>query len=103
MSHQGVHNYFVYVLTNINKQVLYVGVTNDLRKRLEEHLQDSLTTKKHFTGRYNCVHLVYMERFQWIEQAIEREKEIKAWRRAKKDRLITSYNPDWRFLNDDIW
>lgn len=98
----GTHNYFVYITTNINKTVLYTGVTNDLKIRLTEHQQDAETIKKHFTGKYNAYHLVYWERFQYIEHAIDREKQIKGWLRVKKDRLITEFNPTWDFLNDEI-
>ena len=98
----GVHNYFVYITTNKNKQVLYTGLTNDLRIRLIQHEDDAKKDKKHFAGRYNCVYLVYWERFERVEHAIEREKEIKGWTRAKKKLLITEFNPDWRFLNEEI-
>ncbi|NDV94395.1 GIY-YIG nuclease family protein [Dysgonomonas sp. 521] len=98
----GTHNYFVYILTNQNKSVLYVGVTNDLRRRLYEHEQDSKTEKSHFTGKYNLYYLIYWEKFEYIEQAIDREKEIKGWKRVKKDKLISDFNPDWNFLNNDI-
>jgi putative endonuclease len=98
----GLHNYFVYITTNTNKNVLYTGVTNNLENRLNEHLLDSLEQKKHFAGKYNCIYLIYFERFQFIEQAIKREKEIKGWRRSKKIDLINSINKNWDFLNDSI-
>ncbi len=94
------HNYFVYILTNYKKTVLYTGVTNDLKQRLFEHKTG--VNAKSFTSRYKCLYLVYLERHQFIEHAIEREKEIKGWVRVKKDKLITELNPDWRFLNDEI-
>ena len=96
------HNYFVYILTNFHRKVLYTGVTNDLERRLHEHRISSETDKKSFTGKYNCFYLVYWERHQWIQHAIEREKEIKGWNRVKKERLIESINPDWKFLNDEV-
>jgi putative endonuclease len=99
----GIHNYFVYILTNQYRDVLYVGVTNDIRKRLQQHIDDAQTTRQHFSGRYNCVFLIYYELFQHIDAAINRETEIKAWRREKKDRLINSVNPEWKFLNDELW
>ena len=98
----GCHNYFVYILTNKSKAVLYTGVTNDLKSRLNDHKKDSTEGKQHFAGKYNCFHLLYWERFEWIEHAIEREKEIKGWRRDKKIKLITEFNPQLRFLNDEI-
>jgi putative endonuclease len=98
----GLHNYFVYITTNKNKNVFYTGVTNNLENRLNEHLLDSLGPKKHFAGKYNCIYLIYFERYQFIEQAIKREKEIKGWRRSKKVELINSLNKNWDFLNDTI-
>lgn len=94
------HNYYVYILTNKNKTVLYVGVTNDLKRRLYEHENGTLPA---FTKRYNCHFIIYYEHFQFIEHAIDREKEIKKWRREKKERLIASRNPDWEFLNKEIY
>jgi putative endonuclease len=98
----GTHNYFVYILTNWNKTVLYTGVTNDLARRISEHEHDAKTDKKHFTGKYNAYFLVYWERHQYILHAIEREKQIKGWIRKKKEALITEFNPEWQFLNDEI-
>ena len=94
------HNYFVYILTNKNKTVLYTGVTNDLVVRLAQHKEgkDSVA----FTKKYNCYYLVHYERFQYIDHAIEREKEIKGWTRAKKNALIEIDNKEWRFLNDEV-
>ena len=96
----GTHNYFVYILTNYNKTVLYIGVTNDLISRLYFHKNSE--DKRSFTSKYNCYYLIYYERFERIEQAIDREKELKGWRRKKKEDLIASFNPDWAFLNDNI-
>ena len=93
------HNYFVYMVTNKHKNVLYTGVTNDLQRRIYEHENGLLPG---FTKKYNCHFLIYYEHFQYIEHAIDREKEIKKWRREKKDQLITSFNPDWIFLNEEI-
>lgn len=95
------HNYYVYILTNKYKNVIYTGVTNDLMRRIYEHSEGGLN-KKSFTSKYNCVYLVYYEHHANIEQAIARETEIKKWRREKKDRLINSFNPKWNFLNKDI-
>lgn len=98
----GMHNYFVYITTNINGKVLYTGVTNDLRKRLYEHKEDALNEKKHFAGKYNAYYLIYWERFGNITDAINREKEIKGWTRKKKELVIKSMNPKFSFLNDEI-
>jgi putative endonuclease len=75
--------FYVYITTNHNKTVLYVGVTNDLRRRLYEH-KENKGNGKSFTGKYYCYNLVYYEHFSHIDHAIEREKEIKKWRREKK-------------------
>ena len=101
MKTSSTHNYFIYILTNKNKTVLYIGVTNDINQRLYEHKHPVEQTRS-FTKRYNCFYLVYYELFQDVNQAIVREKELKGWRREKKEKLITSFNPDWKFLNDDI-
>ena len=95
------HNYFIYITTNKNRTVLYTGVTNNLKRRLSEHEANSHEHNKCFTGRYNCYHLIYYERFQRILDAIGREKEIKGWKRNKKENLIREFNPEWRFLNND--
>ena len=98
----GLHNYFVYITTNKNKTVLYTGVTNDLRKRLYEHERDALEKKLHFTGKYNAYHLIFSKRFQYIEHAIKKEKQIKGWVRNKKEILISEFNPEWKFLNEFV-
>lgn len=99
----GTHNYFVYITTNQNKTVLYTGVTNDLHTRLFQHKENAApVSHKSFAGRYNAYYLLWYERYNSIEHTIEREKEIKRWRRSKKDELINSLNPEWRFLNDEV-
>jgi putative endonuclease len=95
------HNYFVYILTNKNKTVVYTGVTNDLEVRLRQH-KENKENKFAFTKKYNCYYLVYFERFENIEYAIEREKEIKGWTREKKNALIELNNKNWDFLNDSV-
>lgn len=94
------HNYFVYILTNYIKTVLYVGVTNDLEVRIAQHVEGNSINS--FTHKYKCYYLVYYERFQYINDAIDREKEIKGWSRAKKNALIELDNKNWKFLNDEI-
>ena len=89
--------YYVYILTNWKKNVLYVGVTNDISRRLNEHI---LGTIPGFTQKYNCKDLIYYEQFDYINNAIGREKEIKGWRRDKKNQLINNYNPEWKSLNN---
>ncbi|MDH6253177.1 putative endonuclease [Chryseobacterium sp. H1D6B] len=96
----GTHNYYVYILTNENKTVVYTGVTNDLKSRLYQHKNSGGRT--HFTTKYKCFYLIYYEHFQDIEQSIAREKQIKGYSRIKKEALIHGFNPDWNFLNETI-
>ena len=95
-------NYFVYIVTNPNKTSLYIGVTNDLERRLNEHFENRGESKS-FAGKYYCYNLIYFERYDNIENAIEREKELKKWSRKKKENLINTQNPKWNTLNTSIW
>jgi putative endonuclease len=88
--------YYVYLLTNWNNKVMYVGVTNDLERRVYEHKQKLV---EGFTEKYNVEKLVYFEETEDINAAIAREKEIKKWRREKKNNLVNGLNPDWRDLS----
>jgi len=92
-----LHQYSVYIIANQSNTVLYTGVTNDLRNRVSEH---KLKIFKGFTATYNCNKLVYFEDFQWIQDAIAREKQLKAGSRQKKIDLIIIENPLWRDLSD---
>lgn len=95
--------YSVYILTNFTKTVLYIGVTNDLPQRLVEHYLDKDNPfSNKFTSIYNVIYLVYYEDYDYINDAIAREKEIKKWRREKKDRLIDTMNPQREFLNKEL-
>jgi len=93
------HNYYVYIITNSKKNVLYIGLTSDLKRRIYEHETGKFDG---FSKKYNCHYLIYFEHFTRIEHAINREKEIKKWRREKKDNLIFSSNPTCKFLNKEI-
>ncbi len=84
--------YFVYMITNKSNKVVYIGVTNDLQRRVYEHKEKMITG---FSQKYNTTKLVYFEEFTDIKEAILREKEIKKWRREKKDNLINTLNPKW--------
>ncbi|HRE78271.1 MAG TPA: GIY-YIG nuclease family protein [Flavobacterium sp.] len=95
---EGIYNFYVYILTNKNKTVLYTGVTNNLKLRLQQH-QDKLNPTS-FTARYNTHFLIYYEKFGWIQLAIAREKEIKNLSRERKLNLIKEMNPDLEFWND---
>lgn len=100
MQKNGWHTYYVYILTNFHKTVLYTGMTNNLSRRLFEHHNDILNKKGTFVSRYKCRHLLYYEKYIWVKEAIAREKEIKGWLRVKKLELIQSQNPDMKFLED---
>lgn len=90
-------NYYVYITTNPGKTTLYVGVTNDLRRRIIEHEQERGKDDT-FAGKYYCYKLIYYEHFPDINYAILREKEIKRMSREKKEELIATTNPQWHFL-----
>ncbi len=89
---------YIYILSN-NSKTLYVGVTSDLIKRIYEH-KNNIT--KGFTTKYNIKSLVYYEIFDSIEDAITREKQLKAGSRLKKTTLIESLNPTWKDLYDEL-
>ena len=90
---------YVYILTNKPNGTLYTGVTSDLRRRVWQHRGDGGAV---FVRKYRTRRLVYFERHEMIAEAILREKRVKRWRRAWKDALIESVNPDWRDLSDDL-
>ena len=92
------HHYYVYFMTNNFGYVIYLGVTNNLERRISEHKQG---TYKGFSKKYCMQKLVYYEDYQFIQDAILREKEIKKWRREKKNKLVETLNPDWRDLSLD--
>ena len=94
-----MRNYYTYILTNKKKTVLYTGMTNNISRRLREHKEGIY--KNSFTARYNCHFLVYYEIHFRPIHALDREKQIKGWTRMKKEDLINSFNPEWRFLNDE--
>ena len=91
------HQYYVYLLTNRNNKVMYVGMTNDLRRRVYQHKRKLVPG---FTQRYNVDKLVYYESTHDVHAAITREKEIKKWRREKKDSLVNAMNPEWKDLTN---
>ncbi|RAJ11355.1 GIY-YIG nuclease family protein [Arenibacter echinorum] len=101
-SFQLFYNHFVYITTNEHRTTLYVGVTNHIQRRLSQHYFDSQNSKKSFAGKYNYIYLVYYEGFENPKDAIAREKEIKKWRREKKNSLVSSFNPKWESLNNQI-
>ena len=91
-----MHNqYYTYILANNSDTTLYIGVTNDLERRVTEHRSGTIPG---FTQKYNCHKLVYFESFSDVEQAIAREKQLRKWSRAKKDALIDTMNKERKEL-----
>lgn len=88
------NTYYVYILTNKSNKVLYMGITNDLIRRVYEH--KNKLEKQSFTAKYNVNKLVYYETTESVESAILREKQIKAGSRQKKIDLINAFNPAWK-------
>jgi len=89
---------YVYILANWCNKVLYIGITSNLERRVEEH-----KNKKYggFTAKYNVNKLVYYEEYEQVADAIKREKEIKKWRRVKKENLINKINKEWVDLSEN--
>ena len=93
-------DYYVYMMTNSHRNVLYTGVTSNLQKRVYEHKNH--LDKGSFTARYNIEYLVYFESTSDVKAAIEREKQIKGWNRKRKNNLVESKNPEWKDLYEFI-
>lgn len=91
--------YYLYILANKKNGVLYVGVTNDIQKRIFQHKKQLI---KGFTSRYNVDKLIYFEEYRNVREAIIREKNIKKWKRQWKIDLIEKINPLWKDLYADI-
>ncbi len=91
-------SYYIYLLTNWNHKVMYVGMTNDLERRVHEHRQQLVDG---FTARYKVHKLVCYEQTADVHTALAREKQIKKWRREKKNALVNAMNPNWRDLSED--
>lgn len=94
-------NYYVYIITNKRNGTLYIGVTNNLVRRIEEH--KSKIIKSSFSNKYDLTRLVYYEEYTDIRYAIEREKNLKKWNRNWKLRLIERDNPQWKDLSIALW
>ena len=90
--------YYVYLITNWNDKVMYVGMTNNLERRIHEHKHKLV---KGFAAKYNVHKLVYFEEGDDVQGAIAREKEIKKWRREKKNNLVEAFNPEWNDLSEE--
>ena len=91
--------YHIYIMAS-KSVVLYVGVTNDIKRRVAEHIEGEGSA---FVRRYKVNRLVYVETTTDVRAAIAREKQIKSWRRAKKLALIDRENPEWRDLSEDLF
>lgn len=92
-------SYFVYILTNENNSVFYIGFTSDLKKRVWEH--KNRVDDESFSSKYNITKLIYFEQHRTPVSAIRREKLIKRWKREWKENVINEMNPFWRDLADD--
>ncbi|HWZ46062.1 MAG TPA: GIY-YIG nuclease family protein [Candidatus Saccharimonadales bacterium] len=90
--------YYVYMMVSSSRRALYTGVTSNLGKRVFEHKNDLI---EGFTKKCKCHRLVYFERYEDPSTAIAREKEIKGWRREKKNALVVLMNPEWKDLAED--
>ena len=88
-------HYYVYMMASNNNKVLYIGVTNNISRRVYEHKTGAI---EGFTKKYNVHKLVYAEKHESIDTAIMREKQLKGWLRSKKEELIAINNPDWQDL-----
>jgi putative endonuclease len=91
---------WIYIMTNYEKTTLYIGVTSNLRSRIYDH-QNKIYPDS-FTAKYNLIYCVYYEDFLSIEEAINREKQLKKWSRLKKETLINNFNKDWNDLTEVI-
>lgn len=96
--HKTIHQYYVYILSSKKNGTLYVGVTNDLEARVLQHKQK---TNEGFTSKYGVMLLVHFETFQYINDAIKREKQLKKWNPQWKINLIEEGNKDWKDLSED--
>lgn len=94
-----MEEYWAYIVRNIDNTVLYIGVTNDIKRRIAEH-KEGLGSQ--FTSKYNVNRLLYYDGFQTAEQAIYREKQLKKWHREWKQNLIRKFNPELRDLFEGI-
>ncbi len=91
-------SYFVYIITNYEKTTLYIGVTNDLIRRMYEHRHGLV---RGFSKKYQLKYLVYFEETNDVMAAIQREKQLKKWGRTWKDELINEFNPEWKDLSEE--
>jgi putative endonuclease len=95
-----VKTFYVYMVCNRSRTVLYIGVTNDLQGRLWFRRN---ANPKSFVNRYRCDRLAYWESFSTAGEAIDREKQLKRWRREKKNQLVQTLNPSWKDLREELF
>jgi putative endonuclease len=93
------NDYWVYIVSNNTRSTLYIGITSELESRLWEHRTGAKPGS--FSEQYHCVHLVYVEHYREVRDAIAHEKQLKGWRREKKNALIATLNPHWDDLAAD--
>jgi putative endonuclease len=92
-------NYYIYMMSNVKNNVLYIGITNDLLRRVYEHKNDLI---EGFTKKYRCHKLVWFEMTSDINAAIIKEKQMKKWKREYKENVINKMNPDWKDLYEGL-
>ncbi|MDQ2868793.1 MAG: GIY-YIG nuclease family protein [Verrucomicrobiota bacterium] len=93
------YNFWVYIIANIHDSVLYIGMTNDLARRISEHRDGTMAG---FASTYRCRKLLYYEHYTEVQNAIARETQLKKWSRAKKEALIATLNANWSDLAFEI-
>lgn len=94
-----IHQYWIYILSNYTRSTLYIGMTNDLYRRYQEHQNGEVDG---FTQTYQCHYLLYYEEYSQVEDAIAREKQLKGWTRKKKENLIKMMNPNLKDLSEEL-
>jgi len=94
------HSYWVYMMSNKTRSTLYIGITDNLERRVSQHRAGEIAG---FTQQYHCPHLVYFEHFRDVSSAIASEKQLKGWRREKKNALIAKKNPYWNDLAVELF
>jgi len=92
------YNFYIYIMASPSG-TLYIGMTNNLIRRTIEHKEGKI---EGFSKKYSCKKLIYYEHYQYVSDAISREKEIKKWRREKKQNLIKTLNPHWKDLSEEF-
>jgi putative endonuclease len=95
-----MNDYYVYMMSNKTNSVLYLGITNNIERRVYEHKNKLVDG---FTKKYNCIKLVWYEHTNSIESAIIKEKQMKKWKREYKEKVINSLNPKWNDLSDHFY